>query len=136
MLPIAIPGFKDPFSSISHLFVGVPVFLVLTVLLIRRGRGDRGRMIALGLYGLSNVFLFAMSGVYHMLPDSTGRMVVQRLDHAAIFFLIAGTFIPVHYILFRGWKRWVPLTVVWICAIAGATLKSIFFNDLSEFLGL
>ena len=137
MVPTAIPGFSDPFSSFSHLFFGVPVFLALTVLLVWRGRGDRGRMIALGVYGLSNVFLFAMSGVYHLLPrESTGRMVMQRLDHAAIFFLIAGTFVPAHYILFRGWKRWLPLTVVWVCAITGVTLKSIFFNDLSEFLGL
>ncbi|HQR43058.1 MAG TPA: hypothetical protein PLX97_10255, partial [Gemmatales bacterium] len=38
--------------------------------------------------------------------------------------------------LFRGWKRWGPLSVVWIGAILGITLKSIYFNDLSEFLGL
>jgi channel protein (hemolysin III family) len=137
MLPDSIPGFSDPFSSFSHLFLGAPAFLVLTVILVHRGRGDRGRMIALGLYGMSNVFLFSMSGVYHLLDrESLARHVIQRLDHAAIFFLIAGTYAPVHYILFRGWRRWAPLLVVWTAAILGVTLKSIFFNDLSEFVGL
>lgn len=137
MQPTPIPGFNDPVSSFSHLFVGVPLFLAMTILLVWRGRGDRGRMIALGIYGLSNVILFVMSGVYHLLPrESTGRQVMQVLDHAAIFLLIAGTFAPAHYILFRGWRRWGPLAVVWLCAIAGITLKCIFFNDLSEFLSL
>lgn len=137
MLPTPIPGFNDPFSCFSHLFVGVPVFLVMTGILLWRGRGDTGRMIALAIYGFSNVLLFTLSGVYHMLSrDSTARLVMQRLDHAAIFLLIAGTFAPAHYILFRGWKRWGPLSVVWISAIVGITLKSIFFNDLSEFVSL
>lgn len=137
MQPTSIPGFSDPVSSFTHLFVGVPFFVVMTVTLVWRGRGDRGRMLTLGIYGFTNILLFALSGVYHMLDrTSTARMVLQRLDHAAIFLLIAGTFTPAHYILFRGWKRWGPLAVVWGAAIAGITLKSIYFNDLSEFLGL
>lgn len=137
MQPTPFLGIADPISSFTHLIVGVPVFLVITGLLLWRGRGDTGRMITLGIYGMSNVLLFALSGVYHMLDrESTARMVLMRLDHAAIFLLIAGTYAPCHYILFRGWKRWGPLSVVWIGAILGITLKSIYFNDLSEFLGL
>lgn len=137
MLPISIPGFTDPISSFSHLFVGVPFFLVMTGVLLWRGQGDAGRMISLGIYGFANILLFGLSGVYHLLDRaSTSRLVLQRLDHAAIFLLIAGTYAPCHYILFRGWKRWLPLAVVWIGAIIGITLKSVFFNDLSEFVGL
>ena len=137
MEPTPIPGFSDPVSSFSHLFIGVPFFLAMTFILIRRGRGSTPRMVALGIYGMSNVFLFSMSGIYHLLSrESTSRLVMQRLDHAAIFLLIAGTFAPAHYILFRGWKRWGPLSIVWICAITGITLKSIFFDDFSEFLSV
>lgn len=137
MEPTPIPGFSDPVSSFSHLFIGVPFFLVMTFILILRGKGSTPRMVALGIYGMSNVFLFSMSGIYHLLNrESTSRLVMQRLDHAAIFLLIAGTFAPAHYILFRGWKRWGPLSIVWICAITGITLKSIFFDDFSEFLSV
>jgi channel protein (hemolysin III family) len=137
MLPTSIPGFSDPISSFTHLFIGVPIFVIMTFVLLWRGRGDTPRMITLGIYGLSNILLFTMSGVYHLLDrESTARHVLQRLDHAAIFLLIAGTFTPTHYILFRGWKRWGPIVFVWIAAIIGITLKSIYFNDLSEFLSL
>jgi len=79
MLPTSIPGFSDPFSSFSHLFVGVPIFIVMTLILVWRGRGDRGRMVTLGIYGFTNILLFALSGVYHMLDrTSTARMVLSR----------------------------------------------------------
>jgi channel protein (hemolysin III family) len=61
---------------------------------------------------------------------------LQRLDHGAIFVLIAGTFTPLHGILFRGAWRWGPLLFVWAAAVAGVTLKSVFFDDLAEWLGL
>jgi channel protein (hemolysin III family) len=137
LAPRAIPGFSDPVSSISHLLVGAPIFLVLTIVLLVRGRGDIGRQISLGIYGLCNIFLFTISGVYHLLEaKTTGRLVLQHLDHAAIFLMIAGTFTPPHWILFKGWQRWAPLTIVWFAAIAGVVFKTIFFRQFPETLGL
>lgn len=131
-----LPGFYEPFSAISHL-AGAVVFLVLGLLLLWRGRGDRARLIYLGVYVFSCVFLLAMSGVYHMMVrPGTARIVMERLDHGAIFVLIAGTFTPAHGILFRGWQRWAPLLVIWTAAVTGITLKVIFFDDLPEWLGL
>src|SRR6478672_10312211 len=97
-----IPGFSDPFSSLTHL-LGAGAFACLTPLLILKGRGDPWRVASLGVFAFSTVFLLAMSGTYHLLsPGTPGRAVLQRLDHAAIFVLIAGTFTPFHCILFRG----------------------------------
>ncbi len=134
--PISIPGFSDPVSSLSHLF-GAGVFAVLGVLLVHRGRGHGGRMAALGVFAFASVFLMSMSGVYHLLdPGGGGRAVLQRLDHSAIFLLIAATFTPVHAILFRGLLRGVPLFLIWLAGVFGITLKTIFFTDVPEFLGL
>jgi channel protein (hemolysin III family) len=131
-----LPGFYEPFSVISHL-AGAILFMVLGARLLKRGRGDTLRRVVLGVYVGSCVFLFAMSGVYHMMTaDSAARAVMKRLDHSAIFVLIAGTFTPVHGILFRGWSRWMPLVLIWAAAIVGITLKSVFFNELVEWLGL
>ena len=78
-----------------------------------------------------------MSGVYHMAPSGgTFRKVMMRLDHAAIFVLIAGTFTPVHGILFRGRLRWLPLAFIWSIAIASLTIKVIFFDELAQGLSL
>jgi channel protein (hemolysin III family) len=131
-----LPGFNDPFSAISHL-AGAVIFLVLGLLLLRRGRGDWARLVFLGIYVFSCVFLLSMSGVYHMMAQGgTARRVMDRLDHGAIFVLIAGTFTPAHGILFRGWLRWAPLLLIWAAAITGITLKVIFFDALPEWLGL
>jgi channel protein (hemolysin III family) len=131
-----LPGFDEPFSVISHL-LGAAVFLLLGCRLLRRGRGDRARMVFLGIYAASCVLLLSMSGVYHMMVRGGGaHRVLERLDHGAIFVLIAGTFTPTLGILFRGWLRWGQLVLIWAAAITGITLKTIFFDDLVEWLGL
>ena len=122
MPTIPIPGFADPVSSLSHL-AGVLAFGILAVPLLLRARGHPGRIAALAVFALGAVFLLSMSGVYHLLPDgSAGRYVLRHLDHAAIFFLIAATFTPVHVILFRGAWRWGMLALIWTVAATGITL--------------
>jgi channel protein (hemolysin III family) len=131
-----LPGFHEPASAISHL-IGAIEFLVLGALLLWRGRGSRSRTAFLGVYAFTCVFMFSMSAVYHMLEKgSTTRAVLERLDHAAIFALIAGTFTPAHGILFRGWSRWGPLAAIWIAAITGITFKTLFLRQVPEWLGL
>jgi channel protein (hemolysin III family) len=125
----AIPGFREPVSCLTHL-VGAAVFVVLSVVLIRRGRGDRSRIASLAVFAVSSTFLLSMSGVYHMLAPGTARNVMQRLDHAGVFLLIAGTFTPVHVILFQGPNRWGPLVLIWSAATAGIALRTVFFNSI------
>lgn len=139
---VTIWGFADPISSWTHLLAAVAA-LVGSVFLVAKGRGSAARVIALVLYSFSLVFLFSMSGVYHLLEHGgMAREVLQRLDHAGIWVLIAGTFTPVHVILFRGAWRWLILLVVWVIAITGLVLQVIFFHSfpeelvLSLFLGL
>jgi channel protein (hemolysin III family) len=131
-----VPGCHEPVSAVSHL-AGAAMFLFLGALLLRRGRGDCARLAFLGIYVASCLLLFSMSGVYHMLVrGETAHRVVERLDHAAIFVLVAGTFTPIHGLLFHGWYRWGPLALVWGGAITGITLKMIFFEDFPAWLGL
>jgi channel protein (hemolysin III family) len=131
-----LPGFHEPFSAMSHLF-GAVVFLFLGYLLLRRARRNPDGMIYVGVYVFSVVLLLSMSGVYHMVVrGGAAHKVMERLDHGAIFILIAGSFTPAHGILFRGWLRWGPLLLIWGAAITGITLKTVFFDDLPEWLGL
>ncbi len=133
---ISILGFNHPFSSLSHL-VGAFIFLIYGIRLIYLARFNRGWAIAVTVFVVSGVFLLSMSGVFHLLEQqNAGRTVLQRLDHAGIFGLIAGTFTPVHTILFTGIWRWGFLILIWGLAIAGITLKSIYFNELAEWVGL
>jgi channel protein (hemolysin III family) len=136
MLSIPIPGFSDPLSSLSHL-AGAFVFAVLGGFLVARGRGDARRVISLVVFAVSCVLLLSLSGVYHLLtPQTAARGVLLRLDHAAIFVLIAGSFTPVHAILLRErWQRYL-LAGIWAAAITGLVLKTVFFTTTPQWLGL
>src|SRR5437764_7650 len=104
-----LPGFHEPFSAMSHL-LGAAVFLFLGCVLLLRGRRNPGGLIYLGVYAASVVLLLSLSGVYHMpVRGGTAHRVMERLDHSAIFVLIAGSFTPAQGILFHGWQRWGPL---------------------------
>jgi channel protein (hemolysin III family) len=130
-----IPGFHDPFSSLTHL-LAAPLFAILAIPLLRRGLGNGVRVASLAVFACSAVLLLSLSGVYHLLPDDTaGREVLRRLDNGAVFVLIAGTFTPAHAILFCGPERWLPLLVIWGAAATGITLRSVF-GDLPEAVGL
>lgn len=132
----ALPGLHDPFSALSHL-LGAIAFVVLGARLIRRGRASGSRTAYLVIYAVTCVFLFSISAAYHMTAEgSEARAVMVRLDHAAIFLLIAGTFTPMHGLLFRGWLRWGPLAFMWTIATAAIVIKTAFFDEFPEPLGL
>lgn len=131
----SLPGFHEPFGALSHL-VGALVYGVLSVALLRRARGDARRLLCLGVFAFTTVFLLSMSGVFHMLEVGTqARDVLGRLDKAAIFALIAGTHTPIQGLFFRGVARWGVLTFMWLVAATGMTLFSVFYDSLPSGLG-
>lgn len=136
MQPHAFAGFSDPISSWSHLLTAV-MGIFGAVLLFRRGRGNALRMTSLGIFSFCLIFLFSMSGVYHLLDrQGLARPVMQRMDIAAIWTMIAGTFTPIHIILFRGLWRWGMILLIWVIAITGLVLHVVFFNTFPMELAL
>ncbi|HEY8219024.1 MAG TPA: hemolysin III family protein, partial [Methylobacter sp.] len=129
-------GFTHPLSSIIHL-LGAIFFTYQAKHMLRRGKGSSIRIISLAVFSGSCIFLLLVSGIYHLLA-ATGfaHTVFQRLDHAAIFLVIAGTFTPINCILFDGLLRWGFLVTVWVLAISGLIVKTIFFTTIPEWLGL
>ena len=130
-----LPGFNQPMSSMSHL-IGALVYLVLSFILLRRAWRTRSTFWNAFLFAFAAVVLLSLSGVYHMFsPEGKPGRVMIRLDVAAIFFLIAATFTPIHGLLFTGWKRWGILIPLWIIAITGITLRTIFFDSIHLVVG-
>lgn len=136
MAIIPIPGFSEPFSSISHL-IGAFVAFIASFFLLYRGRGNNSRLFGLFVYSSCLVFLFSMSGVYHLLEKGhTANYVLKILDYTGIYGLISGTFTPIHLILFRGVHRWLVLAIVWVLSITGLTLTAIYFEEIPHSLSL
>ncbi len=91
-------------------------------LLLRIADGDPRKQLALAVYALSTVLLFACSALYHTLPLPPRRhALLRRLDHAVIFVMIAGAYTPIAYTLLAGWWRVSLCGAVWGVAVLGVT---------------
>lgn len=127
-----ILGFSEPVSSWLHLFAAL-AFAVRGLWMLWLDRPRSRHVAALTVFVCGVVVLFLMSGVYHLLePNQTPRLVMQRLDHAAIWLLIAATFTPVHLIAFRGFWRWGILGPIWGFAAGGIVVSTLLANQIPE----
>ncbi len=116
----------EPFSCYSHL-VGVLLAISGLAVLLGLSRDDPWRLVAFSIYGASLILLYLASTVYHwLLLPITQRKWLNRVDHVAIFLLIAGTYTPVCLVTLRGWWGWSVFGVVWGIALGGVILKLCF----------
>jgi hemolysin III len=87
------------------------------------GAGSEAARAGAATYGLSLVALFAISAIYHRPTwPPRARDWMGRVDHSAIFFLIAGTYTPVGLLLGPG-PGHTMLAVVWGGAVGGVILS-------------
>lgn len=112
----AAPRPKPLLRGVSH-EIAAGVALAGLVALVLLAPGPRARLGAL-VYGVSLVSLFSVSALYHRPTwGPRARLWMRRLDHSAIFLLIAGTFTPLCLLLGDA-RAHTLLAVVW----AGAGL--------------
>ncbi len=68
--------------------------------------------------------LFTSSALYHGIPKNDQEVLFWRkIDHASIYFMIAGTYTPTVVLLFEGWLMWLLLIIVWGIALFGSASK-------------
>jgi hemolysin III len=97
--------------------------LVSGALLLGRAHGAM-RVTGVAIYAASVSALFGVSAVYHRGNWTTAwSRRLQRLDHAMIFFLIAGTATPAFLLADRSDFGRVCLILVWILTVAGAAVR-------------
>jgi hemolysin III len=82
---------------------------------------------SVAIYGAALILSFGASALYHFTPVEGWRPTLRRLDHAAIFFKIAGTYTPL-VVLIGSAFGYVILAVVWGLAVAGAIGKLFFWS--------
>jgi hemolysin III len=115
--------FEEPINTLTHLLAAV-FSVVGLVWLVALTRHEPSKMVSLAVYGLSLVLLYTASTLLHGAKVSGEKqMLLNRLDHAAIFLLIAGTYTPIAYNLFLPTWRWLVLGFVWLLAAVGIANK-------------
>jgi len=85
--------------------------------------GELPRLIAALAFGASALAMFVTSVFYHWERDLERKITLRKLDHAAIYLLIAGTYTPFTLLAMRNPWGWVLFGVVWMLAIAGIAAK-------------
>ncbi|WP_208021125.1 PAQR family membrane homeostasis protein TrhA [Paracoccus alkanivorans] len=88
--------------------------------------GGGGEQIAAWIYGLGLVLALGISFTYNMLPPSRFKWVMRRLDHSAIFILIAATYTPFLQLGIDRPAIAALLVCIWLTAISGIVLKCVF----------
>lgn len=120
-------------NSLSH-GVGVLLALVGTAVMLHLAMRLSGlHVIGVTVFGMSLVLLYAASTWYHSVTTPRAKALLQVLDHALIFVLIAGSYTPWLLVNLRGKLGWIMLAVIWGLAIGGIVLKMILlprFNRL------
>jgi hemolysin III len=120
--------FKDPISGLTHAATALLALVGLVFLLIYSPPNPLARL-ALLTYGVSLVLLFAASSTYHLVKTTPARELwLRKLDHTAIYLLIAGTYTPVCAIVLQGFWRWGLLTIIWTLAAAGIAFKLVYIK--------
>ena len=116
-------------NALSHGLGLVLAIAALPLLVVFANQhGSAADITAAALFGASMIVLYGISTLYHALPAGTAKRWLNRLDHAAIYVFIAGSYTPFVLGPLRGGWGWSLFGVVWGLAAAGVALK--LFNGL------
>jgi len=112
-------------NSLSHglgfvaAIASAPILVVTT---LQTGRAVN--VLGAGIFSVTVVLLYCASTMYHAVPHRRAKALLRKLDHGAIFLLIAGTYTPFMLGTLSGPRGWTLLAVVWSLALVGVTLKA------------
>lgn len=119
---------REPVNSLTH-WVGAVLALIGLIALLIVGWSTPAKIISLTVYGLSLIFLFSASATYHMvLVKDKALEIFRKVDHAAIYVLIAGTYTPFCVNAFEGFWKWGMLSIVWSLALIGIIVKIFYIR--------
>lgn len=105
--------------------IGVTLALIGVTALIFHASlwGSHGALMAAWIYGVGLISALAVSFTYNMLPPSRLKWIMRRLDHSAIFVLIAATYTPFLQPGLSDPRIMGLFVAIWVMALLGITLK-------------
>jgi len=119
---------REPVNSITH-WVGAGLALIGLVALLIIGWDAPAKIISLTVYGLSLIAMFSASATYHMVRVKDKALeIFRKVDHSAIYLLIAGTYTPFCVNAFEGFWKWGMLSIIWSLALTGIIVKVFYIR--------
>ena len=118
---------KEKISFYTH-FLGFILALIGTIYLLYLSESRSVTIISI-IYGLSAMILFLASSLYHANKKSDDENSLWRkLDHIAIFIMIAGTYTPVTFVYLSGYWKWSIIIIQWALVFGGLFFKFFYLN--------
>lgn len=120
----AYPRNEELANRLTHgvgVLLGVAGLVLMVVASARHG--DVWHVVSTAIFGATLVLLYAASTAYHSVAGEKIRRLMRKVDHAAIFLLIAGTYTPFVLVTLRGPWGWSLFGVIWGLAVVGVTMK-------------
>ena len=115
----------ERFNSVSHLVGAALALAGLVVLVVLSSlQGDPWKIVSFSIYGATLFLLYTLSTLYHSLRGRAKKFFM-KLDHVAIYLLIAGSYTPITLITLRGVWGWTLFCIIWGLAIAGIVVDSL-----------
>lgn len=117
-------GGEEFANALSHglglilALIGTPFLIVQVV-----RQGEPLFVVGVGVFCTTMILLYLSSMLYHALPAGQAKRVFRRIEHSAIYLLIAGTYTPFTFGVLAGGWGWTLFGIVWGLAAVGVTLK-------------
>jgi len=89
-----------------------------TLITLAALKGDATRIVSFSVYGAALFLLYFVSTMYHSLRGRA-KNVFRKLDHSAIYVMIAGTYTPFSLVTLRGAWGWTMFGAIWALAVIG-----------------
>lgn len=126
-----IKHLREPFSGISHLIGAIfALFIALPYMLLNLPEQQTGSYLASYIvFAVSMFLMFGASAVYHLMDVSeAGIRSLKRIDHMAIYIMIAGSYTPFCLLGLKGSQAWIMFSVVWGIALMGIFIKIVWLH--------
>lgn len=110
----------EKLNSLTHLaglalsVAGLSILVTLAV-----AQGNPWKLVGFAIFGSSLVLLYGSSTIYHSVRSPRAKAILRKLDHNAIYILIAGTYTPIALVTLRGPWGWTLFGLSWGLALFG-----------------
>lgn len=126
---------EEIFNGITHgigTLLSIAALVILVVLAVNKG--NVWHVVSFSIYGSTMILLYLASTLYHSTTRENVKNIFARLDHAAIFLLIAGTYTPFVLTVIKGAFGWTIFGIIWGIAITGVVIRSIYLTRFRKFM--
>ena len=114
-------------NTITHLIGAALSIAALSILVtLAVVAGDPWKIVSFSIYGSTLVLLYGFSTIYHGVRHPRAKAILQKLDHNAIYLLIAGSYTPISLITLRGPWGWTLFGLIWGLALLGVAQEFLF----------